>query len=106
MSHQQTRTTGTGSRLSTVSILLPCLMIGHFLWKLLIPAHEYPVRTVQILIMMIDCFMLIGLVGLKHSLPKPLFWIGLAAGIGLFVLRLTGDDGWWTGHLVNSLPPR
>ena len=103
---QQTETDGNSSRLSAVAILLPCLLIGHFLWKLLIPAHEYPARTVQVLVMTIDCFMLIGLIGLKESIPKPLFWIGLVAGIGLFALRLTGDDAWWTGHLVYSLPPR
>jgi hypothetical protein len=26
-------------------------------------------------------------------------------GVGLFALRLS-HDGWWTGHLTYSLPPR
>ena len=62
-------------------------------------------RTEQVLTMTFDGFMLVGLCGLKASMPKPLFWIALVAGIGLFALRLS-SDGWWTGHLVYSLPPR
>jgi hypothetical protein len=58
------------------------------------------------LTMALDFLGLLGLIGLKSSIPKPLFWIALVAGIGLFALRLNGDAGWWTGHLVYSLPPR
>lgn len=43
-----------------------------------------------------------GLIGLRQAMPKPLFWIALAAGIGLFALRLSSDAGWWTGHFVHS----
>lgn len=46
--------------------------------------------------------MLAGLIGLRQATPKPLFWIALAAGIGLFALRLSSDAGWWTGHFVHS----
>jgi hypothetical protein len=49
--------------------------------------------------------MLAGLIGLKGAMPKPLFWSALVAGVGLFALRLS-SDGWWTGHLVYSFPPR
>jgi hypothetical protein len=28
-------------------ILLPCVLIGHFLWNVLTPAHEFPMRTDQ-----------------------------------------------------------
>ena len=52
----QNATSGNG----VMPILLPCLLIGHFLWNLLTPAHEFR---------------------LSH-------------------------DGWWTGHLTYSLPPR
>jgi hypothetical protein len=55
--------------------------------------------------MTFDFLMLVGLFGLKASMPKPLFWIALVAGTGLFTLRLS-DDGWWTGHLAYSLAPR
>ena len=36
----------------------------------------------------------------------PLFGAALVAGIGLLVLRLISDHGWWTGHLFYSLAPR
>jgi hypothetical protein len=39
-------------------------------------------------------------------MPKALFGAALVAGIGLLVLRLISDHGWWTGHLFYSLPPR
>jgi hypothetical protein len=71
----------------------------------LTPAHEFPMRTEQVMTMTFDFLMLVGLFALKASTPKPLFWIALVAGIGLFALRLSAD-GWWTGHLVYSLSPR
>ena len=73
---------------------------------MLTPAHEYPMRSDQMLTMALDFLGLVGLIGLRVSIPKPLFWIGLVAGIGLLALRLNGDAGWWTGHLVYSLSPR
>jgi len=87
------------------AVLLPCFLIGHFAWNLLIPAHEYPLRTEQVLTMTLDFLMVVGLFGYRRAMPPPLFWGALVAGIGLFALRLS-SDGWWTGHLVYSLPPR
>jgi hypothetical protein len=86
--------------------LLPCLLIGNFLWNVLTPAHEYPMRSEQMLTMALDFLGLVGIIGLRASIPKPLFWFALVAGIGLFALRLNGNAGWWTGHLVYSLSPR
>ena len=106
MVRQPTPTSGTTSHNAVVSLLLPCLLIGHFLWNVLTPAHEYPMRSDQMLTMALDFLGLLGLIELKSSIPKPLFWIALVAGIGLFALRLNGDAGWWTGHLVYSLLPR
>lgn len=88
-----------------IAMLLPWVLIGHFLWNFLTPAHEFPLRTEQVLTVTFDCFMLVGLIALKDAMPKPLFWVALLAGIGLLALRLS-SDGWWTGHLVYSLPPR
>jgi hypothetical protein len=105
MTDQPTQTPATAGRNPMLAPLLPWLLIGQFLWNVLTPAHEFPLRTEQVLTMTFDGFMLVGLCGLKASMPKPLFWIALVAGIGLFALRLS-SDGWWTGHLVYSLPPR
>ncbi len=55
--------------------------------------------------MTLDALMLVGLIGLRGAMPKPLFWVALVAGIGLFALRLS-SDGWWTGHFAYSFPPR
>lgn len=83
-------------------ILLAALLIGNFMWRALVPAHEYPMRSVQVLTMIFDLGLIAGLIGMKSRAPKlkVLFWIALAAGIGLFAIRLNGDAGWWTGHLT------
>lgn len=93
------------SRNPRIAMLLPWVLIGQFLWNLLTPAHEYPMRTEQVMTMTFDALMLAGLIGLRAAMPKPLFWCALAAGIGLFALRLS-SDGWWTGHFAYSLAPR
>ena len=104
MTDQQT--TDNARRNPLIAVLLPWLLIGQFLWNLLTTAHEYPMRAEQIMTMTFDLGMLVGLIGLRGSIPKPLFWFALAAGVGLFALRLTSDAAWWTGHLAYSLAPR
>jgi hypothetical protein len=99
-------TSAAASRNPMIAMLLPWILIAHFLWNLLTPAHEYPMRTLQVMTVTIDCLMLVGLIGLRQAMPKPLFSIALVAGIGLFALRLTSDAGWWTRHFVYFLPPR
>lgn len=83
-------------------MLVAALLIGNFFWRLLVPASEYPARAVQVLTMVFDLGLLAGLIGMKARAPKLkiLFWIALAAGIGLFAIRLNGDASWWTGHLL------
>ena len=90
---------------TVISFLLPLLLIGSFLWKVVVPAHEYPMRSEQVMTMSLDALMVIGLFGIRQKMPQPVFWLALAAGIGLFALRLS-HEGWWTGHLVYSLSPR
>jgi len=104
MTNQPIQSASTG-RNAVTAILLPIVLIGHFLWNLLTPAHEFPLRPEQVMTMTFDFLMLVGLLAFKRQMPQPLFWIALVAGIGLFALRLS-SDGWWTGHLVYSLPPR
>jgi hypothetical protein len=106
MSNQRTQTSGNANHHAVVAALLPCLLIGQFLWNVLTPAHESQMRSAQVMTMTVEALMLVGLFGLRASMPKPLFWIVLVAGLGLFALRLTGDDGCWTGHLVYTLPSR
>jgi phosphate/sulfate permease len=82
------------------------LLIASFLWNVFTTAHEYPMRTEQVMTMVLDAGMVIGLFGVRNSRPKPLWWIAFFAGLGLFIIRLTGDAAWWTGHLSYSLSPR
>lgn len=93
----------TGSPVT--GFLLACVLIGHFLYNVLVPAHEYAMRTEQMMTMTFDFLMVVGLFGFRRVIPAPLFWIALLAGIGLFALRLS-EHGWWTGHLVFTIPPR
>jgi len=82
------------------------VLIGTFVWRVFIPAHEYPMRSSQVMDIVIDLAMTAGLIGIRNSGPKPLFWIALIAGIGLFAIRLNGEASWWTGHVSYSLSPR
>lgn len=105
MSDQRTQTSGKAGSNPTIGFVLALYLIGHFLWNMLVPAHEYPLRTEQVMTMTFDFLMLVGLLAFRRVISAPLFWGALIAGIGLFALRLSAD-GWWTGHLVYSLPPR
>ena len=106
MADPRTQTSENSSRNVIISLLLPGLLIGQFLWNLLTPAHEYAMRSEQFMTMTLDFLLLDGLFGLRRSMPPQLFRTALVAGIGLFALRMTSDAAWWTGHLVYSIPPR
>ncbi len=81
---------------------LAIYLIGSLLWRVLIPAHEYPGSTTYIQIA-VDLLAIVGLVGIRAGVPKGLFWIALMAGIGLLAIRLNGTASWWTGHLMYSV---
>lgn len=91
-------------------LVISALLIGTFLYRVAVPAREYAMRDEQLLTMAIDLLLIVGLVGMKWQGRVQggtiLFWIALVAGIGLFGIRLLGDDQWWTGHLVYYLEPR
>jgi hypothetical protein len=101
MSDQPTKMTSPFLRYAPAAYL-----IASFLWRVLTPAHEYPGRFSTYLDMTIDVLVIAGLIAARASVPKPLFWIALAAGVGLLAIRLNGEASWWTGHLVYSLSPR
>jgi len=90
------------NRNELILMLVAALLIGNFLWRVLVPAAEYPMRSEQILTLAFDIGLLASLIGMKSRAPKlkVLFWVALAAGIGLFAIRLNGDASWWTGHLT------
>ena len=106
MANQQTRSSANSGRNSTIGLVLACYLIASLFWNVVTEAHEYPMRTEQVLTMSLNLLGVIGLFGVRATLPKGLFWCALIAGIGLFAIRLTGDSAWWTGHLFYSLPPR
>ena len=45
-------------------------MILLFLWRVFVPAHEYSMRTAQVLDIAINILLLVGLVGLKRQLDR------------------------------------
>jgi nicotinamide riboside transporter PnuC len=89
-------------------LTLSVYLIGTFLWRTLTKAHESPLRTMQLMTMGLDAVAIIGLIGLNARLSKakPLFWIALIAGLGLFAIRFSDDASWWNGHLYTNLCPR
>ena len=103
MSDQQKPTSAIGQAMPFVTA---SLLIASFLWRTLTAAHEYPVRSEQVMTMLIDLGLIAGLYGMRQRLPAALFWIALASGVGLFLIRLNSDASWWTGHLAFSILPR
>src|SRR5437016_6142490 len=87
-------------------LVIAWILIGSFLWRVAVTAHEYQWRTEQVMTMLIDLGLLVGLIGMRDRVPKPLFWCAVIAGVGSLAPRLNGDDGWWTGHLTYSFPSR
>jgi hypothetical protein len=59
-------------------------------------------RAAQILEIVFDIMALSGLIGMEAKISKPLFWVALAAGLGLFAIRSFGGASWWTGHIFYS----
>ena len=87
-------------------VALSCYLIATFLYRTLTPAHEYAMRTEQVMTIGLDILAVIGLATLHEHGSKVLYWGGLLAGVGLLLIRLHSDASWWTGHLMYSLPPR
>lgn len=111
-------TARSANREWTMFLFVSAVLIGLFLWRLLTTAHEYPPRTDQVMTMVFDAGMLVGLVALRgrvtaavaddpgKAFGNVLWWIALVAGSGLFAIRLTSNAAWWTGHLSYGLLPR
>ena len=87
-------------------LVVAWILIGSFLWCVVVAAHEYQMRTEQVMTRLIDLGLVVCLIGMRDRVPTPLFWCAIIAGIGCFALRLNGDDGWWTGHLSFSVRSR
>jgi hypothetical protein len=79
--------------------LLTFYVIAIFLYRVMTPTHEYPRASVWWMTIGRDFLVTVGLFSLRAHGPKALLWIGMLAGIGLFLIRLNGPDSWETGHL-------
>jgi hypothetical protein len=98
MTTQPTTTPDTSKKNTTLFYLGSVLLIGNFLFRMLVMADEYPSRTVMYMQLAIDALLLAGLIGLRKNGPQWLFVIALIAGIGLFGIRLHSKHSWYTGH--------
>jgi hypothetical protein len=82
-----------------VSLILAWYLIASFLWRALTPALAYPMHAAQVMEIMLDLMAMAGLIEMEARISKPLFWIALIAGLGLFAIRSFGGASWWTGHI-------
>jgi hypothetical protein len=106
MSEPEMTKLDTVSKGQAVSFVAAFLLIGSFCYRMLTAAHEYPMRSEQVMTIAFDFALLAYLIARKDRLARPLFWVALVAGLGLFAIRLNGNASWWTGHLVYTIPPR
>ena len=96
--------------------VLGVYLTATFLWRALVPAHEFPGTATRNLTMGLDLMCLVSLIGMQilRSRRQPratkgshlLFWLALFAGIGLFAIRLNGTESFWTGHIRYGVLPR
>jgi hypothetical protein len=103
MTDPQTKAAGASGRNKILTFVMPAYLIAIFLWRVLTPAHEMPLRTEQMLEIGLDGLILVGLIGLRKRIAPTLFWIALIAGLGLVAIRATSDTAWWSGHLTWSM---
>ena len=108
--------TGGGTRNWNIFRVIAGYMMLLLLWRVFVPAHEYSMRTAQLLDVAVNVGLIVGLVGMHRSLANDFepddsrwpsarffYWGGLIAGICMLLIRLTSDAAWWTGHLRYSL---
>ena len=93
-------------------------LIGIFLYRVLVTAGEYDSPMVVYMTIGLDLLCLVGLIPLRKTAEREtmtrqqtvvintVFVIALIAGLGSLAIRMSGDNGWWTGHLRYGLPAR
>jgi hypothetical protein len=108
--------TSGSSRNWNIFRIISAYMMLLFLWRLFVPAHEYSMRTEQVLDIIINIGLIVGLVGTHRALAREfdhddsrwstanmLYWGAMVGGVGMLLIRLTSDAAWWTGHFRYSL---
>jgi hypothetical protein len=103
MADQPATTSHQAKHQRVLFYLLCVLLIGNFLYRMLLPAHEYPPRMALYLDLVVDAGCIIGLFAVRKAGPQALFVIALIAGVALFGIRMKSDSSWWTGHWTYSL---
>ena len=106
----------SSSRNWNIFRIISAYMILLFLWRLFVPAHEYSMRTEQVLDIVINLGLIAGLVGTHKALAKEfdpddsrwstakmLYWGAIVGGVGMLLIRFTSNAAWWTGHLRYGL---
>src|ERR1700681_267616 len=94
MGGQQTTILGRATGGRAVCLILAWYLIASFLWRALTPALEYAMHAAQITEIVFDLMALAGLIEMEARISKPLFWIALIAGLGLFAIRSLGGASW------------
>ncbi|HHZ08958.1 MAG TPA: hypothetical protein GX405_09300 [Rhizobiales bacterium] len=105
---------GAKTRDSTwaVFVLAAGYLVFLFLWRILLPAAEWPRPPMHYLAMGLDVLLVAVVFVLRFRMSGQLaenparatfatvlFWCALGAGIGSLLIRFTGEAAWRTGHL-------
>jgi hypothetical protein len=71
--------TGNINRREILLIVMSLYLIGTLIYRVLLPAHSYPLRNMQLMTMALDLGVIVGLCALKSKLTtmRTLFWIVL-----------------------------
>lgn len=106
MTTQPTTTPDNTKRNRIFFYLVSLLLIVKFVWRMIVVADEYPMRTGQVMDMVVDAALIVALIIGRKSGPQLLFIVALIAGLGLFGIRMHSDASWWTGHWHYALDRR
>ena len=90
---------------------LSAFLVLRVLWRVFIPAGEWPQAPLHFMSMGFDLLMVAALIGLRlnivatlparhthRSTADVLFWPALVAGLVLLFIRFTSNLAWKTGH--------
>ncbi len=106
MTDRESAPSGAEGRKGMAAWIAALLLIVQFLYRLTVAGHEYPRPTERFMTIAFDILCLVGLIVYRDRLPRPVYWVALVAGIGLFAIRMHNRDSWATGHWDYYLLPR
>jgi hypothetical protein len=89
-----------------VFTLPPVYLLLIYFYRAPTPAHEFMLPGEWWLSALLDAGLTLALAASFGRTPAALYVPCLAAGAGLWIIRLHSNESWWRGHWMYWLEPR